>query len=104
MLVVCMCRHITIGVVHGARRPIEGAPTKEELATAMGHAPSTATKHYDRTKPQRDAQRAVEGMRALREAMRAEVVGVGVGEEGGGEVGGGGEQVEYDIEIDLDEE
>ena len=65
----------------------------------MGHAPSTAMKHYDRTKPQRDAQRAVDGMKALRGAMRANVVGVGVGGE---EVEGGGEDVEHDIEIDFD--
>ena len=86
-------------MVHGAIRPIEGAPTKEELATAMGHAPSTAMKHYDRTKPQRDAQRAVDGMKALRRAMRGNVAGVGVGGE---EVEGGVEDVEHDIEIDLD--
>lgn len=73
----------------------------EELATAMGHAPSTAMKHYDRGKPRRDAQRAVDGMKALRGAMRANGVGVGVGRE---EVAGGGEGVEHDIEIDLDME
>ncbi len=67
----------------------------------MGHAPSTAMKHYDRGKGQRDAQRAVDGMKALRGAMRANVAVVG---GGGKEVEGRGEGVEHDIVIDLDVE
>lgn len=90
-------------MVHGAQRPIEGAPTREELATAMGHATSTAMKHYDRAKPQRDAQRAVDGMKSLRDAMRENVVGVNVGEEKAKEVEEEVEEVEEEewyIEID----
>jgi hypothetical protein len=118
------CRHITIGVIHGAPSPIVGAPTQEQLATAMGHSPSTARMHYDRAKPQRDAQRAVNGMAHMREAIKAKLpsglprveeedVGVDVGGEVGEEMVVGGDEVveveeeeeyEYDIEIDLDEE
>ena len=32
----------------------------------MGHSTTTARMHYDRCKPQRDAQRAMNGMHALR--------------------------------------
>jgi hypothetical protein len=32
----------------------------------MGHSTTTARMHYDRCKPQRDAQRAMDGMHAIR--------------------------------------
>lgn len=91
-------------MVHGAKRPFEGAPTREELATAMGHAPSTAMKHYDRTKPQRDAQRAVNGMQALRNVMRANVVRVDVAREevAREEVKEDEVEMEDDIELEIE--
>ena len=71
MLHSVQCRHITIGAIHGAASPIEGAPTQEQLATAMGHSTTTARMHYDRCKPQRDAQRAMDGMHAMRSNILA---------------------------------
>ena len=97
-----------------------GAPTQEQLATAMGHSTTTARMHYDRCKPQRDAQRAIDGMQALRHNIMANhgeevarvVQGVHVADQqqdvvkgeapAEAPVGAVHSDNEWDIEIDLD--
>ena len=66
------CRHVTIGLVCG--QEIEGGPSREGLATAMGHTVETQARTYDLLRPVRQAQETYDRMgnvrRHLAEAMR----------------------------------
>lgn len=71
----------------------------------MGHSITTARMHYDREKPQRDAQRAFNGMAALRESIKAKMPPIGLprieNEDVGVDVGGEGEVEMEDVELML---
>jgi hypothetical protein len=61
-------RHITIGLVCGEE--IEGGPSREELATAMGHTVETQARAYDLYRPTRQAQATYSKMGSVRKHLK----------------------------------
>ena len=66
------CRHVTIGLVCG--QGIEGGPSREGLATAMGHTVATQARTYDLHRAARQAQETYDSMASLRRHLVTEAM------------------------------
>lgn len=72
LLLANNCRHVTIGLICGEQ--IEGGPSREELATAMGHTVETQAKTYDLNRSAREAQQTYGKMDNVRKHLTKEAM------------------------------
>ena len=65
------CRHVTIGLICG--QEIQGGPSREGLASAMGHTVDTQTRAYDLHRPVRQAQETYDRMGNVRRHLQTQL-------------------------------